>query len=325
MKLKTIAVALAATVSMSMMTVSTAWAQATKTFKVAHVFAIDHPVHLGLVKADALLKEKSGGKMALQIFPAGTYANYVGALQAVRLGALDMAPLDTAIEHYPASGALLAPYIFRDYDHWRSFKKSDVYRELVDTISDKVGVRQLAMYTFGFRHVTTGKVKATTPADYEKLKLRVVNFAPYPEVATVLGANGTPLPIGDLYLALANGVVDAQENPFTQILTMKFNEVQKYLVLTGHILATSGTVMSRRAWGSLNDAEKKIVEEVFTAQAEWIDQEVIAGEKKMLDELKGKGMEVVEVDKAPFVARVPLVLKKHPDFVDLYRKVQAIK
>jgi TRAP-type C4-dicarboxylate transport system substrate-binding protein len=134
-----------------------------------------------------------------------------------------------------------------------------------------------------------------------------------------------PLPIGDLYLALANGVVDGQENPFTQIQTMKFNEVQKYLILTGHILATSGTVMSRRAWGSLNDQEKAIIEDVFRAQAEWIDTEVIANESRLLADLKAKGMEVVEVDKALFQARVPLVMAKYPAFGKLYGQIQAIK
>ena len=304
---------------------SQALAQSARSFKVAHVFAIDHPVHQGLLKANELLKQKSGGRLELAIFPSGTFANYQGALQAVRLGTLDMAPLDTAIEQYPESGALLAPYAFRDYDHWKKFKASAPYQELLANISDKVGVKQLAMYTFGFRHVTTSKVKATTPADFQKLKLRVVNFAPYPEVATVLSANGMPLPIGDLYLALANGVVDGQENPFTQIQTMKFNEVQKYLILTGHILATSGTVMSRRAWGSLSDQDKAIFEEVFRAQAEWIDGEVIANEARLLADLKAKGMEVVEVDKTPFQARVPLVLAKYPAFGKLYGQIQAIK
>jgi TRAP-type C4-dicarboxylate transport system substrate-binding protein len=83
--------------------------------------------------------------------------------------------------------------------------------------------------------------------------------------------------------------------------------------------------MSRRAWGSLSDQEKSIFEDVFRAQAEWIDAEVIANESKLLAELKSKGMEVVEVDKAPFQARVPLVMAKYPAFGKLYGQIQAIK
>ena len=300
-------------------------AAAERTFKVAHVFNTDHPVHSGLVKANEILKSKTNGKFELQIFPAGTYANYKNAIQAVKMGVLDLCPLDTAIDYYEESGVLLSPYTFRDYDHWRKFKQSKVYDELLGTIGEKVGVKQLALYTFGFRHTTTKSAKARTPEDFKDLKIRVVNFPPYPEAATVLNAHGSPLPIGDVYMALTSGVVDGQENPFTQIMTMKFFEVQKYLILTGHMLASSGTIMSKKAWDSLSAAEKKIFEEVFSAEAEAIDQEVIAGEAKLLNELKAKGMEVVEVDKAPFMQRVPLVLKKYSKFKDLYEKIQAIR
>ena len=296
-----------------------------KKFSVSHVFATDHPVHLGLLEANKLLKEQSGGKYELEIHPAGTYANYKDAIRAVRMGVLDLCPLDTAIDYYPESGVLLSPYTFRDYDHWEKFKKSDVYKNLKVTIGEKVGVKQLDMYTFGFRHATTKNIEAKSPEDFKGLKLRVVNFPPYPEAATVLNANGTPLPIGDVYMALSTGVADGQENPFTQILTMKFYEVQKNLILTGHMLATSGTIMSNKAWSSLNDDEKKMFEEVFAAEAEFIDQMVISKEDELLSMLKDKGMKVIEVDRQPFMDRVPLVLKKYPDFKDLYDKIQAIK
>ncbi len=296
-----------------------------KVFKVAHVFNTDHPVHISLVKAGDMLKAKSNGRFELKIYPSGTYANYKDAIQAVKMGVLELCPLDTAIDYYKESGVLLSAYTFRDYDHWKKFKQSAVYTDLLKDIGDKVGVKQLALYTFGFRHATTKTVKATMPEDFKNLKLRVVNFPPYPEAATVLNAHGSPLPIGDVYMALASGVADAQENPFTQILTMKFYEVQKYLILTGHMLASSGTIMSKKAWDGLSVDDKKLFEEVFRFEADDIDAQVIEGDAKLLDELKSKGMEVVEPNKAPFMARVPLVLEKYPEFKPLYEKIQAIK
>lgn len=295
------------------------------TFKVSHVFSTDHPVHLGLSKADDLLKEKSGGRFALQIFPSGTFASYRDAVTAVQLGTLDMAPLDTAIDCMPASGVMLSPYTFRDYDHWRAFKSSDVYDKLLADISEACGVEQLSLYTFGFRHATTGKVKATTPDEFKDLKLRVANFAPYPEAATVLGATGTPLPVGDVYLALSNGVADGQENPFTQIITMKLFEVQKNLILTGHMLASSGLTISKRAWMALSSEDQALLREVFTEAALYVDALVIEGEAKLLEELTSTHrMEKIEVDKKPFIDRVPLVLKKYPEFQELYDQIQAI-
>lgn len=293
--------------------------------RLAHVFTMDHPVHQGMLRANEILQQKTGGRLELQIYPTGSYAAYKDAIRGVRMGTLDMCPLDTAIDYYPASGVMLGPYTFRDYDHWKNFKKSNVYKELLIAIGEKVGVKQLSLYTFGFRHATTKNLIAKTPKDFENFKLRVVDFPPYPEAATILNAVGTALPIGDVYMALSTGVADGQENPFTQILTMKFYEVQKYLLLTGHMLATSGVIMAKKTWDGLSPQEQAAVMDAFQAGADRIDGLVIEKEKAMLEDLKSKGMTVVEIDKKPFMERVPIVLKKYPEWVELYNKIQAIK
>jgi tripartite ATP-independent transporter DctP family solute receptor len=290
----------------------------------AHVFTTDHPVHQGVLRANELLQQRTNGRIELQIHPAGSYAGYKDAIRAVRMGALDMCPLDTAIDYYPASGVMLGPYTFKDYEHWRKFKKSPVYNEFLAAVGEKVGARQLSMYMFGFRHATTKNLPAKTPDDFKNFKLRVVDFPPYPEAATVLGAVGTPLPIGDVYMALSTGVADGQENPFTQILTMKFYEVQKYLILTGHMMAASGMLISNKAWNSLSPQDQKIVSEVFPIAADYVDELVISQEQKLLADLKSKGMTVLEVDKKPFIDRVPMILKKYPEWVELYNKIQAV-
>jgi len=291
----------------------------------AHVFTTDHPVHQGALRANELLQQRTNGRIELQIHPAGSYAGYKDAIRAVRMGALDLCPLDTAIDFYPASGVMLGPYTFKDYDHWKKFKTSAVYKEFIDTVSEKVGARQLSLYMFGFRHATTKNLAAKTPEDFKNFKLRVVDFPPYPEAATILNAVGTPLPIGDVYMALSTGVADGQENPFTQILTMKFYEVQKNLILTGHMLAASGMIISNKAWNSLSPQDQKIVSEVFLIAADYIDELVISQEQKLLEDLKSKGMTVIQVDKQPFIDRVPIVLKKYPEWVELYNKIQAVK
>ena len=292
----------------------------------AHVFNEDHPVHQGMVLADELLEERTEGRYGLRIFPAGTFANYKDAVQAVRLGTLDFAPVDTAIDWLPESGVLLAPYTFRDYDHWAAFKDSEVHDDLLERISEAVGVEQLALYTFGFRSVTTKGTPASTPEEFEGIKLRVVNFPPYPEAATVLNATGTPLPIGDVYLALSSGVADGQENPFNQILSMKFHEVQDYLILTNHILTTSGIAMSERAFDGLSEEDQAIFREVFAEAADEIDRLVIEGEQEQFRVLTEEhGMTPVEVDRSLFMARAPAILERYPEFQELYDAIQAIE
>ncbi len=292
---------------------------------ISHVFATDHPVHVALLETNKMLKEKSAGRLELTIYPNGTFANYNDAVQAVIMGQLDMAPLDSASQYLPKAGVLLGPYVFRSYGHWTNFKNSELYKGLKEEISKAVGVKQLDHYNFGFRNVTGNKIFRKLD-DFQKIKLRVVNFAPYNEIATIFNAVGTSLPIGDVYMGLQSGVVDAQENPLTQIVTMKFYEVQKYLMLTRHMLAVAGTIMSDKAWKSLSAEDQKIIEEAFKFEANRIDQIVRDNENALVAKVKSFGMTVVDdIDTKPFMDRVPLVLQKNPAWVDLYNQIQAIK
>ena len=293
--------------------------------RLSHVVAEDHPIHIALLETAEKLKEQSNGKYELVIFPNSTYANYKDSLQAVRMNSLEMCCLDSAMDFLPETGALLVPYIFRDLDHWESFTNSDFSKELREQIGEAVGVKEFQFYNHGFRHVTTkGDVVPTTPEEFEGLKLRVVDFAPYPEVATVLNASPTPLPFSEVYMALSQGVVDAQENPLNQIVAMKFYEVQDNLILTGHILAISSIVCSDDFWNSLPAEDQALIEKLFDENSKRIDEIVKGEQDALLEQLKGFGMNVVEVDKQPFMDRVSLVFDKYPEFKDLYDKIQAI-
>ena len=306
---------------------STSFAQTAvkpRKLKFAHVFATDHPVHIALLEANELLKKKSDGRFELEIYPNGTFANYNDAVMAVTMGQLDMAPLDSAANYLPKAGIVLGPYVFRSYDHWKNFKASKTYDNLKAEISAAVGVQQLDLYNFGFRNMTGNKIYRTLK-DFANVKLRVVNFPPYNEIATIFNVGGTSIPIGDVYMALQSGVVDAEENPLTQIVTMKFYEVQKYLMLTKHMLAVSGTIMSKSTWNSLSKADQAIITEVFKFEADRIDELVVKNENALIDFVKSKGMTVVDVDTAPFKERVQIVLDKNPAWKGIYKEIQDIK
>lgn len=296
-----------------------------KTITVGHVFAIEHPVHQSLLEMEKWLEEKSGGRFKLKIYPASTYATQKNSIRAVVMGTLDVFDVVNPIDYYPQSGALLAPYSFRDYDHWQKFKKSDTYKDLLGKISEAMGTHQMAFFTFGFRHATTKDKICRTPEDFASVKLRTVNLPPYPEAANVLGAAGVPLPLADLYMALATGVVDGQENPFSQIYYFKFYEQQKYLIKTGHMLATDGWMMSRKLWNSLSKEDQALMEEAFARSADFIDAETIKQEQDLEKKLVELGMEIVEVDKEPFIKRAQEIIKKYPDWEGLYNEIQAVK
>lgn len=303
---------------------STKTAKETRKLTIAHVFQTDHPVHVALLEANEMLKKESNGRLELTIYPNGTYANYNDAVQAVIMGQLDMCPLDSAAEYLPAAGVVLGPYVFQSYAHWNNFKNSDVYEGLKNDISKAVGVKQLDMYNFGFRNVTGNKPLVKLD-DFKKIKFRVVNFPPYSELATIFNTIATSLPIGDVYMGLQSGVIDAEENPLTQIVTMKFYEVQKYLMMTRHMLAVSGTIMNQKTWDSLSPEDQALVAKVFKFEANRIDELVQQNENALIEEVKSKGMTVIDnIDTQPFRDRVPLVLDHNPAWVDLYNKIEQI-
>lgn len=300
-------------------------ALAAKKFTFSHVFATDHPVHIALTEANDMLKELSGGEMELEIFPNGTFATYNDAITNVQMGGLDFACLDSAADWLPKAGVLLGPYVFRSYDHFENFKKANFYDDLKAEIGEAVGVHQFDHYTFGFRHLTANK-EIRGLDDFKGLVLRCVDFPPYSELQTIFDVNITAIPIGDVYMALQTGVADLEENPVTQIVTMKFYEVQKYLMLTGHMLAVSGTVMNLDTWNSLTPEEQDILDQVFTFEANRIDELVRQNEEALITECEANGMTIIrDVDTTPYQERVPLVLEKYPDWVELYNQIQALE
>ncbi|MBQ8619332.1 MAG: TRAP transporter substrate-binding protein [Clostridia bacterium] len=300
-------------------------ALAAKKFTFSHVFATDHPVHIAVTEANEMLKEKSGGEMELEIYPNGTFATYNDAITNVQLGGLDFACLDSAADWLTKSGVLLGPYVFRSYEHFDNFKQADFYDALNEEIGEAVGVHAFDHYNFGFRHLTANKeIKGLE--DFEGLVLRCVDFPPYSELQKIFDVNITAIPIGDVYMALQTGVADCEENPVTQIVTMKFYEVQKYLMMTGHMMAVSQTVMNLDTWNGLTAEEQAILEEVFTWEANRIVELVKEQEEGLIAECEANGMTVIrDVDTSAYQERVGIVLESYPEWVELYNQIQALE
>ena len=290
----------------------------------SHVFQTNHPVHVSLEETNEILKQRTNGRLQLQIYPNSTFATYNDAVAAVRMGSLDMTCLDSASDWLPKAGVLLGPYVFKSYPHWANFKKTATYTNLRDEIGKAMGLVQLDMYHFGFRHLTGNKIFRNL-SDFDGVILRVVDFPPYSELKTIFNASVTATPIAEVYMALSTGVVDAEENPLTQITTMKFYEVQKYLMLSAHMLAVSSAVISQKAWNSLSADDQKIMREVFSDHAARIERLVVENEENLMKMVEQNGMTIIrDFDAAPFRARVPMVLQNYPSWVDLYNEIQKI-
>lgn len=288
--------------------------------EVAHMFAEGDPNTIAVEEGKKYIEDKTNGRITFKIYPNGTYGEQFNSIQAVRMGDLDVMCSGFGTEYVKEAGAIQGPFLFRDYDHWRKFKKSDVCADLVNKIEKAAGYQVIGIGHFGFRE-TMLTSPATTPEEFSKVKIRVVNMAPYPEAATVLGATGTPIPIVDVYMSIKTKVVEGTENPLPQIIAMKFYEPAKYLIMTDHMLATQYWIASNKLYEKLSAEDEKLFEETFDFIATRVEEINEAKQEENIQFLKDNGVTIISPNKQPFMDRVPLVLEKYPDWKGLYEAI----
>ncbi len=269
--------------------------------KWAHVYETSEPFHKWSVWAADEIKKRSGGKYQIDVYPASQLGKENDINQGLALGTVDMiiSGSSFAAKSFPRIGVTYYPYTFRDVNHLLAYTKSDIYKELTAGYEQKSGNHIVATTYYGVRHTTSNKPIAKC-ADMKGLKIRVPDVPAYLAMPRACGANTTPIAFAEVYLALQNGTVEAQENPLPTIEAKKFFEVQKHIVLTGHIVDHLNTVVSGALWKKLPDADKAMFTAVAQEAAEKASQEVAAKEKELVAAFKAKGLTVTEVDKNEF-------------------------
>jgi tripartite ATP-independent transporter DctP family solute receptor len=280
-------------------------AQAQTKLKWAHVYETSEPYHTESVWAAEEIKKRTNGKFEIQVFPASSLGKETDINQGMQLGTVDMiiSGPSFAARSYPRLGIAYYPFIFRDADHQAAYSKSAVFKEMVDGYREKTGIQILAYTYYGARH-TTSKTAFTDCAGMKGLKIRVPDVPTYTATPKACGANPTPIAFAEVYLALQNGTVDAQENPLTTIEAKKFYEVQKHIMLTGHIVDGLTTQVAPHVWSKLTDAEKKIFSDVALEAAARATAQIKKREGELVDEFKKKGLGVHTVNRQSFIDAV---------------------
>ena len=273
--------------------------------KWAHVYETSEPYHTQSVWAAEEIKKRSNGKFDIQVFPASSLGKETDINQGMQLGTVDMiiSGPSFAARSYPRLGIAYYPFIFRDGEHLLAYSKSAIFKEMTDEFRTKTGIQITAYTYYGARHTTAQK--AFTNCDGMKgIKIRVPDVPAYTATPKACGANPTPIAFAEVYLALQNGTVDAQENPLTTIEAKKFYEVQKAIMLTGHIVDGLTTQIAPHVWNKLTDAEKTMFTDVTREAAAKASADIKKREGELVDEFKKKGLQIVNVDRKSFVDAV---------------------
>jgi tripartite ATP-independent transporter DctP family solute receptor len=310
MKKRTVMHALAATALLAATLGTSGLAQAQTKLKWAHVYETSEPYHTQSLWAAAEIKKRSNGKFDIQVFPASSLGKETDINQGLQLGTVDMiiSGPSFAARSYPRFGIAYYPFIFRDGDHLIAYSKSPVFKEMTDEFRAKTGIQVTAYTYYGARHTTAQKA-FTNCEGMKGIKIRVPDVPAYTATPKACGANPTPIAFAEVYLALQNGTVEAQENPLTTIEAKKFYEVQKAIMLTGHIVDGLTTQIAPHVWSKLTDAEKTMFTDVTREAAAKATADIKKREGELVDEFKKKGLQIVNVDRKSFQ---DAVLKNSP-------------
>ena len=325
MKRRTLAT-LAATAVVSAFIAGPAMAQ-TK-LKWAHVYEVSEPYHKQAVWAAGEIAKRTNNRYTIEVFPASTLGKETDINQGLTLGTVDIiytGQLFAGRTHGPlAIGG--APYMFRDFAHWNAYRNSPLFKELAEGYEKKGGHHVTSLTYYGERHTTSNKA-INKPEDMKGLKIRVPDAPLYTMFPRAVGANPTPIAFAEVYLALQNGTVDAQENPLPTIDAKKFYEVQKFIALTGHITDALLTIVAGGTWKKMSPEDQKTVEAVLKEAADRCTKEIVDIEKGLAAEFEKKGKTVAKVDRAPFRNAV-MKLHNGPDATwdkATYDKLQNLK
>jgi len=271
------------------------------------VLAPNHPAAMMIERIAKEVKERSGGAIEIQSFPGGQLGSSRDLIESTATGAIHLVDEGGAQfgQFVPQMSIVEAPYIWRDPAHMIRALSSPLMDEFNKMLVERRGMRIIGTVYYGTRHLTSGNKPIKTADDMKGFKLRIPEVDTFRTMAEAWGARPTPLNIGELYLALSQGVVDGQENPLPTILSAKINEVQKYLILTGHVMTPRPIAINEQAWQSLKPAERDIILGALKTHSAWQDKEIISQEASLVGTFRDGGMTVIEPDVESF--RKPVV------------------
>lgn len=262
------------------------------------LLATTHPQVQMVQRISAAVKDKSGGRIDIQVFPGGQLGSGRDMMESVSAGALQFTTDGAGAlgAFLPALTLVEAPYLWRDAAHLAKVKDAPIFARMNEDLASRRGMRMLNVTYYGKRHLTTGNKAVRTPADMAGFKLRVPPVDVFQAMAEAWGARATPIAFPELYLALSQGAVDGQENPLPTIQSGKFFEVQRFLVLTEHIITPRMIIVNDAFWRGLPAADRALLQAEFDAGAAWQDRELLSQEATLVATLKAAGMTVIEPD-----------------------------
>lgn len=275
------------------------------TLKLGSNTAASNPENVYAYKLAELVKEKTDGKVIIEVYDSATLGDHLERLEGLKMGTLDMTLTSIGFlgGYDPVFNIFEMPYLFVSDEHQHAVYNGEV-REMLDADCKANGFILVDCLEQGARHITNSVRPIYTPEDLVGVKLRVPDTTSSMDALSAMGATPTPLAFSELYLALQQGTVDGQENPLATAYSGKFQEVSKYLSLTGHQRIEQVLICSDTSWEKLPQEYRDIIDSCKGEANDFMWAGIKAEEENIINEFKAAGVEVNEVDAEVFVNKV---------------------
>jgi tripartite ATP-independent transporter DctP family solute receptor len=268
--------------------------------KFGHVGA---PGSLFAVCAEEFAKRanaKLGERAKVVVYGSSQLGGDSELLKKLKLGTVDLALPSTVMSSVAdIFGIFEMPYLVKNRCHMKKIGESIFWSQIAPSVEDR-GYKIIGLWENGFRHMTNNLRPIVTPEDLKGVKLRIPEGEWRMKMFKAYGANPTPMALSEVFVALQTGVVDGQENPFPQIYSQKFHEVQKYLSLTGHVYTPAYVTTGKAKWSKLPEDVRKVLETTAKEMQEFVYETAEKMDQELLDKMKGS-VQVNEVNKDAFV------------------------
>lgn len=297
------------------------------TFRLAEQHPADYPTTKGDIKFAELVKERTNGRITIDVFPSAQLGEEKSVIEQVQLGAIEFTRVSTGpmAEFNKDFGVFSLPYIFDNDDHVWKFLLGEKGMGLLDSLQSS-GLQGLGWYSSGSRSYYSSK-PVTSIEDIKGLKIRVqenkVNLA----IVDALGASATPMPFGDVYSSLQTGVIDAAENNYPSYYSSKHYEVAPHLILDGHQRVPEVLLVSKTVWDKLSAEDQAIIKQAALDSIEYQREEWAKYEQESENAVRAAGVTITEVtDLAPWKEAVkPVIDSYRAEFGPILDAIEAAK
>ena len=289
-----VTIAMSALCAVGMASAGTAVAQTT--MKISISIAQNSHQGVGIDTFAREVERRTNGRYKVQTFYSGALGAERESIEATQLGTQELTLTSTGpVPNFvPEVRILDVPFLFRDYAHARSVLDGPIGQEMLAKFDAK-GLKALAWAENGFRHMTNSKRAINGPEDLKGLKIRTMENPVHIQAYKGFGINPTPMAFTEVFMALQQGTVDGQENPLSVITAAKFEQVQKYLSLTGHVYSPAVILMNKAKFDELTSADKQNFIDAAKEAAKANRARVDLDEKTAVADLRAKGMQVIDV------------------------------